>query len=152
MSFIRFSVHTEGIANLAHKLPSEDKISHMLAVQVAKDTERYVPKLTGSLAQHTQVDGGTIIYPGPYARYLYMGKVMVDSVTGKGPRKIVDENGNEFLRFRKGATLVPTNRDLTFNTSMNARAQAQWFEASKAQNLEKWKEFVKEAELREFGK
>ena len=152
MSFIRFSVHTEGIANLAHKLPSREKISNALAVEVARDTERFVPKLTGSMADRTQIVGSTIIYPGPYARYLYAGKVMVDSVTGKGPNRIVDENGDEFLRFRKGATLVPTGRDLSFNASMNAQAQAHWFEASKAQNLDKWKEFVKEMELSGFGK
>lgn len=81
---------------------------------------------------------GLIIYPGPYARYLYEGKVMVDSATGKGPMRIVGKNGEEVIRFRKGATLKPTNRDLNIQPSVHKDAQSHWFEASKAQNLEKW--------------
>lgn len=58
------------------------RAEHIVAVQAAKDTSPYVPFLTGSLDERTRVSGNTIIYPGPYARYLYYGKVMVNPETG----------------------------------------------------------------------
>ena len=94
--------------------------------------------------------GSAIIYPGPYARYLYYGKVMVDSATGKGPMRIVGKDGTEVIRFRKGAKLKPIDRDLKFNKSMNRHAQSHWFEASKAKNLSKWLRVAKEAATLEF--
>ena len=38
-----------------------------------------------------------------------------------------------------------TDRNLVFNRSVNPQAQAHWFEASKAQNLEKWLRVYKKA-------
>lgn len=51
--------------------------AHILAFQMAKDTEPYVPALTKSLSNRTLVLDDTVIYPGPYARFLYNGKIMV---------------------------------------------------------------------------
>lgn len=112
--------------------------AHILALQVKKDTEPYVPMLTGSLGNRTQVRGNEVIYPGPYARYLYNGKVMVNSETGKGPAHFVDKNGNEVVRFPKGSRLKATDKNLVFTTAHHPAAQAHWFEASKSQNLKKW--------------
>ena len=124
---------------LAHKLAAAaTKAEHKLAVQVASDTSPYVPALTGSLDERTYVDGDQIIYPGPYARYLYYGKVMVDSKTGKGPARFFDKMGNEIIAFPKGSKLTETNKNLVFSKAMHSRAQAHWFEASKAQNINKW--------------
>lgn len=146
MAFVTFKVHMEGYDALKRALSeSEAPAAHTVAVYVAKDTEPYVPMLTGSLVNRSQAIDNMVVYPGPYARYLYMGKVMVDSRTGKGPMKIVDGNGNEFIRFRKGARLVPTARDLDISTAVHPKAQAKWLEASKAQNLERWKRAAKEA-------
>lgn len=61
------------------------RAEHIVAVQAAKDTSPYVPFLTGSLDERTRVSGNTIIYPGPYARFLYYGKVMVDPGTVSRP-------------------------------------------------------------------
>mgnify|MGYP003329906346 CR=1 FL=1 len=100
-----------------------------------KDTEPFVPALTGAFSNSARVIGNNIVYSGVQARYLYEGKVMVDSETGKGARYLGDEIG---FRFPLGAKLVATERDLHFNTSFHAQAQSHWCEASKAQNLEKW--------------
>lgn len=136
---LKITVRTDITEVIAQKMEvASTKAEHIVAVQAAKDTSPYVPMLTGSLNVRTQVDGGNIIYPGPYARYLYNGKVMVDSVTGKGPMRFIDKMGNEQIRFRKGATLKPTDRDLKFTKSAHPQAQDHWFEASKAQNLDKW--------------
>lgn len=101
------------------------KAEHIVALQARKDTAPYVPFLTGSLDQRTRVDGNEIIYPGPYARFLYYGKVMVDPGTGSTYAK-------------KGMTKVLTDKKLEFNKAGHNQAQSYWFEASKAENLKKW--------------
>lgn len=140
MGYLTVKADLSALTGLKAKLASAAlKAEHEVAVQAERDTERYVPMLTGSLKNRTQVKGNLIIYPGPYARYLYYGKVMVDAETGKGAMHYVDKQGNEVIRFRKGSKLRATDRDLVFTKTEHPDAQAEWFEASKAQNLEKWK-------------
>nr|DAD77887.1 MAG TPA: Minor capsid protein [Siphoviridae sp. ctHDv29]DAG04233.1 MAG TPA: Minor capsid protein [Siphoviridae sp. ctKsH2] len=123
---LKFSVKTDGFDELHEKLAQAcTKAEHIVAVQARKDTSPYVPFLTGSLDQRTMVDGNAIIYPGPYARFLYYGKVMVDPETGSTYAK-------------KGMTKVLTDKNLEFNKAGHNQAQSYWFEASKAENLEKW--------------
>jgi hypothetical protein len=114
-----------------------------LGDRVLEDCKACMPLLTGSLQQrsHTEDDGKTVVFPGPYARYQYGGKVMVDSVTGKGPRKIPTGPGEYILRFRKGAKLVATDRPLKYS---NPQAVPQWFEHAKRQNKQFWIDGVKE--------
>ncbi len=136
-----FKVNLEGFDDIQRKLAmASSRSEHILAVQVQKDTEDYVPASGAPAGMYTktQVHGNTIIYPGPYARYLYQGKVMVNAATGKGPMKLINENGVEILRYREGTTLMPTNRDLKIKQYHHPYAQSHWFEASKANNLEKW--------------
>lgn len=123
---LKFSVKTDGFDELHEKLAQAcTKAEHIVAVQARKDTSPYVPFLTGSLDQRTMVDGNAIIYPGPYARFLYYVKVMVDPETGSTYAK-------------KGMTKVLTDKNLEFNKAGHNQAQSYWFEASKAENLEKW--------------
>lgn len=117
---------------------SNDRAEHAVAVQMEKDTRPFVPALTGSLMNRTRVAGNVVIYPGPYARFLYYGKVMVDPDTG-----------SPFAQ--KGAVKVLTDKDLVFNKTVNPQAQAHWFEASKAQNLEKWMRVYRKAR-KKYGK
>lgn len=148
---LKFNVHTSGLDSIPERIAGASaKAAHIVAIQVQKDTSPYVPFLTGSFDTRTRVDGSYIIYPGPYARYLYYGKVMVDAATGKGPMRIVGKDGTEVIRFRKGAKLKPINRDLKIQRSMHPKAQSHWFEASKAKNLPKWLRVAKEATLHEF--
>lgn len=141
-----FKINTDGVKALGSKLQERAKDAEfILALQAKEDTSPYVPMLTGSLDIRTVIKENRIIYPGPYARYLYYGKVMVDSVTGKGPMHFVDKNGNEQIKFRKGAKLVATARDLKINRASHPKAQAHWFEASKAENLAKWERVVGKA-------
>ena len=76
----------------------------------------------------------------PYGRYLYMGKVMVDSQTGKGPMVIPDGFGGVTLRYRLGAKLKATERPLRYS---RPGAQAKWFEAAKKKDSTEWVEVVK---------
>lgn len=112
---------------------------HALVIQIAKDTEPYVPARTKSLSNRVIVTDDTIVYPGPYARFLYYGKLMIDPDTGspwapKGATKVIDPGG----------------RDLDIKKKVHSKAQSHWFEASKAQNLEKWKRAAGRAMQREF--
>ena len=123
---VQFSVHTSGIESLPDKIrKSSDKAEHIVATQVQKDTSPYVPALTGDLDRRTRVDGPNVIYPGPQSRYLYNGKLMVDPTTGSSYAQ-------------KGTTKVLTDKNLVFNKAMHSQAQAYWFEASKAENMDKW--------------
>ena len=123
---LKFSVKAEGFEALQGKIAEAcSKAEHIVAIQVQKDTSPYVPFLNGSLDQRTQVVGDSVIYPGPYARFLYYGKVMVDPDTGS-------------TYAPKGGTKVLTDKNLVFKTEHHGQAQSHWFEASKAENLEKW--------------
>ena len=122
---LKFSVHTDGMDAVKEALARGcSRAEHVLAVQVMKDTAPFVPMRSGSLRARTRVDGNLIIYEGPYARYLYYGKLYVDPLTG-----------SPFAR--KGVTKIPATpeKDLKF---WHPGTRSHWFEASKAQNLQKW--------------
>lgn len=137
---LKFHVHSNIEQALSQKLSSaSNQAEHAVAIQVAKDTEPYVPALTKSLANRTKVEGGEIIYPGPYARFLYYGKVMIDPATGS-------------TWAPKGGTKVVTGKDLQFSKSVHTKAQSHWFEASKAQNLKKWLDVARRAMKRDLGR
>lgn len=101
------------------------RAAHAVAVQIQKDTEPFVPARTKSLANRSQVVENRAIYPGPYARFLYYGKLMIDPDTGSA-----------WARY--GAAKVVTGKDLDIKTAVHSQAQSHWFEASKAQNMDKW--------------
>jgi hypothetical protein len=120
---LKFSVRTEGFDKIEQDLLDRaDKAEVWLANEILKDTDPFVPMLTGSLSQRSHVEGKSVVYPGPYARYLYYGKVM------KGP---------------KYGPKYATDKDLVYTKSVHPNAQSHWFEASKAQNLPKWLRGVK---------
>ena len=74
-------------------------------------------------------------------RYLYEGKVMVDSVTGRGAFPLKDGDGNIIgFRHRRGAKLEPTNRPLSYS---RAGAQPRWFDVAKKQYKKQWVDGVK---------
>lgn len=133
---LKFRAETDW--NADEWVASNDRAEHAVAVQMEKDTRPFVPALTSSLMNRTRVEGNVVIYPGPYARFLYNGKVMVDPNTG-----------SPFAQ--KGAVKVLTDKDLVFNKSVNPQAQSHWFEASKAQNLEKWVRVYRKAR-KKYGK
>ena len=58
----------------------------------------------------------------PYARYQYFGKAMVNSKTGKGPALIPGVG----YRYKKGATLTATDRDLKYDTTKHPNAGPFW--------------------------
>lgn len=135
---LRFDVSDSGLGSIKDGLTQGlEKVEHVVATQIEKDTRPFVPALTQSLNNRTRVAGRRVVYPGPYARYLYHGKLMVDPSTGSSYAP-------------KGGTKVVTDRNLVFNTTVHKQAQSEWFEASKAQNLKKWVRVSGKA-VRRFG-
>ena len=138
MGILSFMVHTQGLLELNAKLArAGPKAKHAMAVQMAKDTEQFVPARTGLLSYVTRVKDDTIIYPGPYAHYLYGGKLFIDPHTGSAWAP-------------KGASKVITGKNLNISKAMHGKAQSHWFEASKAQNLDKWIRVAGRVIRREF--
>ena len=145
---VRFSVHTDGMTAIKDALAQGcSRAEHILAVQILKDTAPFVPMRTGSQRQRAHIEGYTesdygpsggnmIVYPGPYARYLYYGKLYVDPLTGSSYA-------------REGVTKVPAvpEKDLNFHRTGTC---SHWFEASKAQNMEKWVRVAEKAVKRDL--
>ena len=135
---LKVTVDTSGFDAAKQAIAERCKqAEHVLAEQMEKDTQPFVPMLTGSLTQRTRVVGNELIYPGPYARFLYYGKVMIDPNTGS-------------TYAPKGGTKVVTDRNLVFNHTAHPQAQAYWCEASKAQNLGKWARVAEKA-VKKYG-
>jgi hypothetical protein len=135
---IKFSVHTDGFDAVKEAIAKAcTRAEHVLAEQIEKDNQPFVPAFTESITQRTRVDGSAVIYPGPYARFLYYGKVMVDPNTGS-------------TYAPKGGTKIVTDRNLVFNQTVHPQAQAHWCEASKAQNLGKWARVAEKA-VKKYG-
>lgn len=123
---LTFRVQSDGMAPLKAALArGAEKAEQAVAIQAAADTRPFVPAKTLSLANRTIVRGKLIIYPGPYARYLYHGKLMVSPTTGSSYAK-------------KGETKELTDVDLKFDKTVHKLAQAHWFEASRGKNIGKW--------------
>lgn len=101
-----------------------------LGDRVLEDCKAYMSHLTGNLQQrsHTENGGKQVIFPGPYGRFQYGGKVMVDPVTGSPWA-------------RKGAKKVLTDRPLKYS---NPQATDHWFDTAKAQHGEYWIAGVKQ--------
>ena len=98
-----------------------------LGKKVLEDCKDFMPLRDGSLRQRSVVlrEGREVLFPGPYARFLYMGKVMVDPDTGSPWA-------------RKDAIKVVTDRDLTYSAG-----GPKWFDAAKAAHGEAWVAEVK---------
>ncbi len=137
---LKFEVQTTGFNDIQRKIANAcTKAEHIVALQVANDTSPFVPAMNLSLDKRTMVEGNAVVYPGPYARFLYYGKVMVDPNTGS-------------TYAPKGAYKVVDDKNLVFNTAVHPQAQAFWFEASKAVNREKWLRVADKAVKKGFDK
>lgn len=126
---------------------------YVLDGEIMNSMVPYMPMESGTFINTTRAasaaeQGSGRVYAafGPQGRYLYEGKVMVDSVTGKGPMRIPTGpgEGDYVLRFRKGATLVPTSRPLQYSRDAHPQATDHWFDKAKKADGKKWVKRVKE--------
>lgn len=158
MAGLSITVHDNFTPKIARILASEKpRMEHALAQQVLKDTTPFVPALTLSQANRAQVERkhlyekaevtkNEITWPGPYARYLYYGNVMVDRETGLPAFRIVGKDGSEVFRFRKGAKLKvkEPRKKLKYSKAPHEKATDHWVDVSKEKNMKTWEKFTKE--------
>lgn len=85
---------------------------------------KYMPFRTGVLSTKSKrIKSPTEIeVAAPYALYMYYGKVMVNSETGKGPAFIPGVG----YRYRKGTVLKATERDLNYDLTKHPKAGPFW--------------------------
>lgn len=117
--------------------------------QIMTDMVPFMPMETGQFIDITRAQSAAIAGSGkvvaaapPMGRMLYVGKKMVDSATGKGPRKIPTGPGEFVWRYRPGAKLVATDIPLKFNAAAHPQVTDHWFDAAKEKHLNEWVELA----------
>lgn len=105
----------------------------------------YMPMVTGNFIQRTRAMSAAIQGSGqvcaaapPYGRYLYEGKVMVET-TGQ-PAFYIEGVG---FRHHIGSTLIPTGKDLNYTSTFHPGVQSHWFEPAKRTHEKEWKNGVR---------
>ena len=154
VSYLKISMKDNFSAGLMKKLQEAGpRAAVAVAAQAGSTTEQHMSEEAKEITEKNLHAGiPVVVYPGPYARYLYYGVKMVDRETGRGPAHFFDKMGNEVIAFPKGSKLRPTRTPLKFSKSPHPKATAKWFEVSKAQNLEKWERVAGKAIDRELDK
>lgn len=146
MSNGKFTVHVRWNGNSdflrRHNLEKGGLVQQTIDKSVIDWNLQYAPWRTGLLAKSaysaTTIGSGKVIYPGPYARYLYYGEIY-------GPNIPVFEDDSGIpTRFYSppGQKKHPTGRPLQFNTDTNPLAGSHWFERMKADHKD---DILKEA-------
>lgn len=117
-----------------------NEAQHRLDSMVMTSMVPYMPFRDGDFIDRTKAESAAMAGTGkvcagisPQGRLLYEGKVMVDATTGKGPMKI-SKYGETIFRFRKGAKLKATGRNLTYS---NGR-RSHWYEAAEKADSNSW--------------
>ena len=121
---------------IKHNLEKGGLVQQTIDKSVIDWCLQYCPWETGSLAKSaysaTTIGSGKVIYPGPYAHYLYYGEVY-------GPNIPVfeDDSGIPTRFFSPPHQKKhPTGRQLHYNTDVNPLAGSFWFERMKADHKE----------------
>ena len=102
----------------------------------------YTPADTFMLAKSpyvaSDIGSGIIVYPGPYAHYMYMGEVYGPTIP------VFDDDSGIPTRFfsRPGEKKKPTGRAIQYKTDKNALAGPFWAERMKADHID---DIIKEA-------
>ena len=96
----------------------------------------YVPHDTGTLETSpyavTAIGSGEVVYPGPYAHYMYYGEVY-----GPNIPVFIDDSGEPAYFFSPpGEKKHPTGKQLQYSTDYNPLAGPFWLERMKADHLQ----------------
>lgn len=108
----------------------------------------YCPFDTGTLAYSpyiaSMIGSGRVVYPGPYAHYLYHGEIYGPNIP------VFDDDSGEPTRFfsPKNRKKYPTGRPLHFSPDKNPNAQAHWAEVAKANHMNEILEEARKAAKR----
>lgn len=134
--FPTYSVVNNGIRCTVDLSPYDTRFKQAqawLGNRVLSDTKPLMPIKSGAMQNMARVeDGGRkVVYSGPYTRFQYMGKVMVDPVT-LSPWA------------RAGVKKIVTDRPLHY---ASPSATSHWFEVAKQRYQDQWVAGVKKIVL-----
>ena len=130
-------------------LESGGKVQQVIDKAVIDKSLAYVPWDSGTLGKSaygaTEIGSGKVVYPGPYAHYMYYGEVYGPNIP------VFDDDSGTPTRFFSppGRKKHPTGRELQYKTDVNPLAGSFWFERMKADHLQA---IIKEAEDAAKGK
>lgn len=119
------------------------RVQKAVDAAVIKYCSAYTPYLTGALASSpynvTEIGSGEVVYPGPYARYLYYGEVMGPNIP------IFEDNSKTPTGFYspKGQKKQLTGKKLIYSTEKNPLAGPFWDRRMAADRLQ---DIIEEAE------
>lgn len=106
-----------------HGLEKNGRVQRYWTSIVSRRITRYMPFKSGVLATKLKLQTASkITVLGPYARYQYEGRAMVNAKTGKGPAFIRGVG----YRYKKGTVLKATSRTLNYDTTKNPDAGPLW--------------------------
>lgn len=98
---------------------------------------QYVPWETGALGKSaygaTQIGSGEIVYPGPYAHYMYYGEVYGPNIWN-GDGHVKDAPQPFFSP--KGEKKHPTGREIVYAQDVNPLAGPFWADRMKADHMD----------------
>lgn len=124
------------------------KAQYALDSQVMNDMIPYMPIQTGTFQNLTRMRSAALAGSGTvcaattvYGRFLYYGKKMMNSETGRGPMRIPLAGGEIIFRWPKGSRLVATNEPLKYS---NKQAEPKWYEAAERDHMKAWEDLVKD--------
>ena len=150
-SFFKVRITTKGGSGFSQALLEKYGLNRGGRVQQVIDKAvidwnlKYVPWETGTLGKSayaaTEIGSGRVVYPGPYARYLYYGEVYGPNIP------VFEDDTSEPTRYYSppGRSKSPTGRSLTYSKDVNPLAGAFWNERMKADHLQDIIEEAKDA-------
>lgn len=151
MGYLKITMKENFLKPLQKKLvDAGPRAANAVADTISRTTEPFVPA-SGSPAgmyHRTQAVENKVIWPGPYARYLYYGKVMVYP---QPPYKVVRADGKTILT-HYGQQKAKIEKPLDIKKKVHAQATSHWFEKSAAQNMDKWVRAAGRAIIRDIKK
>lgn len=125
-----------------HNLEKGGLVQQAIDKSVIDWNLQYAPWETGTLAKSaygaTQIGSGKVVYPGPYARYLYYGEIYGPNIP------VFEDDSGVPTRFFSppGQKKHPTGRPLQYSADTNPLAGSHWFERMKADHKD---DILKEA-------
>lgn len=136
-----------------------NKAQYALDSAIMNSMEPFMPKRDGTFIDETREEstalagtGRVCAAAGPFGRFLYMGKTMVDEKTGspwarEGAKKVLVSQYRE-KTMTKGLSSqyrekTKAKENLEFSRAENTEAQPEWFEAAKKADGDAWNRTVK---------
>lgn len=123
----RIKVDMAPVQSIMNRLgvTARGEVQKFHTANVRRRIQRYMPYRSGAtiklMVVQSPADQPFIHVDGPYARMLYIGKVMVDPVTHAAG--FLTTNG---WRSRKGVPKVASDREIKYTKTKNPRAGPYW--------------------------